>query len=271
MAPIASATGQLPRRRHFGRGLACGLVCATALLLSSPQAEAATFFRSASSNENGAGSASLALNVPSGVVAGDVMVATIDADGAGSIAVPSGWSATGLFNGVSQFGWGQGVFRVATSGEPASYTWALGSTRKAVGTIVDYIGVDNAAPIQTNASGSGTTSPAVAPAITTTFAQERVISSVGGENASGAFTFTSPVGTTDRVEVYTSTGTPRVGNDVADSIQVAAGATPTRSFTIAPTTTPWSAITIGLKPNATGALAFDVAPDTPLLTAVTLN
>src|SRR3954447_2529157 len=126
MAAGASATGQLPRGRHLGRGLACGLVCATALLLSSPQAEAATFFRSASSNQNGAGSSSLTVNVPSGVVAGDVMIATVDADGAGSIAVPSGWTATGLFNGASNFGWSQVVFRVATSGEPASYTWALG-------------------------------------------------------------------------------------------------------------------------------------------------
>jgi hypothetical protein len=256
---------------RFVRCLAWGLACVTALLLLSEQAQAASFFRSASSNQNGAGTASLALNVPSGVVAGDVMIATVDADGAGSIAVPSGWSATGLFNNTSQFGWSQVVFRVATSGEPASYTWALGSTRKAVGTIVDYIGVDNAAPIQTNASGSGTTSPAVAPAITTTFAQEMVISNVGGENAAGAFTFTPPGGVRDRVEVYTSTGTPRDGNDVADFIQVATGATPTRSFTIAPTTTPWSAITIGVKPNATGVLAFDVAPDAPVLPSVTLN
>ena len=257
--------------RHFGRCLAWGLVWVAALLLSSAHAQAATFFRSASSNQNGAGAATLALNVPSGVVAGDVMIATVDADGTGSIAVPSGWSATGLYNAVSQFGWSQVVFRVATSGEPASYSWTLGSTRKAVGTIVDYIGVDNAAPIQTSATGSGTASPAVAPTITTTSAQQRVISDVGGENASGAFAFTPPAGVTDRLEVYTSTGTPREGNDVADFIQAAAGATPTRSFTIAPTTTPWSAITIGLKPNATGALAFDVAPDVPLLSTVTLN
>jgi hypothetical protein len=246
-------------------------VCVLAVLLPPAQAHAASFFRSATSNQNGAGSTSLAINVPSGVVPGDVMIATIDADGAGSIAVPAGWSATGLYNGVSQFGWSQVVFRVATAGEPASYTWDLVSSRKAVGTIVDYIGVDNAAPIQTSATGSGTASPAVAPTITTTSANQMVISNVGGENAAGAFTFTNPAGTTDRVEVYTSTGTPRDGNDVADFIQAAAGATPTRSFTIAPTTTAWSAVTIGVKPNATGTLAFDVAPDAPVLPSVTLN
>jgi hypothetical protein len=247
------------------------VVSALVVLFAPAQAQAATFFRSAASNQNGAGATSLAVNVPSGVQAGDVMIATVDADGAGSIAVPSGWSATGLYNAVSQFGWSQVVFRVATASEPASYSWNLVTSRKAVGTIVDYIGVDNAAPIQTNATGTGTTSPAVAPAITTTSAQQRVISGVGGANAAGAFAFTPPAGVTDRTAVYTSTGTPRVGNDVADFIQVAAGLTPTRSFTIAPTTTPWSAITIGLKPNATGVLAFDVAPDTPVLPTVALN
>ena len=271
MAPRASAPGQRPREQCLRRGLAGVLVCVLVVLLAPAQAQAASFFRSATSNQNGAGSSSLTINVPAGVVAGDVMIATIDADGAGSIAVPSGWSATGLYNGVSNSGWGQVVFRVATSGEPASYTWDLVSSRKAVGTIVDYIGVDNPAPIQTNAGGTGNTSPAVAPSITTTSANEMVLANVGGENASGAFTFTNPAGTTDRVEVYTSAGTPRAGNDIADFIQVAAGATPTRSFTIAPTTTPWATLTIGLKPNTTERWPFDVAPDAPVLPSVALN
>src|SRR5437868_714039 len=138
MAQRTSAAVQRPRERRLCCGLAGVLGCVLAVLFAPAQAQAATFFRSAASNQNGAGSASLSINVPSGVVAGDVMIATVDADGFSSIAVPSGWSATGLFNNFSQFGWSQVVFRVATSGEPASYAWALGSTRKAVGTIVDY-------------------------------------------------------------------------------------------------------------------------------------
>jgi hypothetical protein len=259
--------------RHFGRFLAWGLVCVSALLLSSAQAQAASFFRSSSSNQNGAGATSLSVNKPAGVVAGDVMVAAIAADGNASIAVPSGWSATGLYNAASwtSTGWVQTVFKVAGASEPASYSWALGTSRPAVGTIVDYIGVDNAAPIQISGNGTGTASPAVAPAITTTSANQMVIANVAGRNTAGAFTFTPPAGVTDRVEVYSSAGTIRTGNNSADSIQAAAGATPTRSFTIAPTTTAWVGITTGLKPNATGALAFEVAPDTPLLPAVTLN
>jgi hypothetical protein len=273
MAPRTSAFGQRPRGQFLGFGLTGVLVCVLAVLLPPAQAQAATFFRSASSAQNGTGSTSLTINKPAGVVAGDVMIATVGANGNTSVAVPSGWSATGLFNAASwaSTGWRQVVFKVAGASEPASYAWALGSTRRAVGTIVDYIGVDNPAPIQTSASGTGTASPAVAPTITTTSANQRVISNVGGRNTSGAFTFTNPSGTTDRVEVYTSTTSPRVGNDVADFIQATAGATPTRSFTISPTTTAWAGTTIGLRPNTTGALAFDVAPDTPLLPTVALN
>src|SRR4051812_7446283 len=259
--------------RRFGRGLTFGLACVTALLLSSAQAEAASFFRSASSNQNAAGSTSLAITKPAGVVAGDVMIAAVGANGNTAITAPAGWSSVGLYDAAawSNTGWIQVLFKIAGSSEPASYSWALGTTRPAAGTIVDYIGVDNAAPIQISAVGTGTASPAVAPTITTTSANQMVISTVGGKNTSGAFTFTNPAGTTDRVEVYSSTGTTRAGIDNADSIQAAAGATPTRSFTIAPTTTEWAGITVGLKPNTTGALAFDVAPDAPALPAVTLN
>jgi hypothetical protein len=259
--------------RRFGRCLGWGIACFTALLLSSAQAQAASFFRSASSNQNGAGSTSLTINKPAGVVAGDVMVAAVGANGNTGITAPAGWSSTGLYNATawSNTGWIRVAFKVAGASEPASYSWGLGTTRPAEGTIVDYIGVDNAAPIQTSAVGTGTTSPAVAPTITTTSANQMVIANVGGRNTTGAFTFTNPAGTTDRVEAYSSTGAPRAGNDSADFRQAAAGATPTRSFTIAPTTTAWAGITIGLKPNPTGALAFDVAPDTPPLSTVTLN
>src|SRR6266705_2249894 len=72
-APRAAAAGPGRRERHLGRDLAWGLVCVTALLLPSAPAQAATFFRSATTAQNGNGSTSLAISVPAGVVAGDVM------------------------------------------------------------------------------------------------------------------------------------------------------------------------------------------------------
>ena len=102
MAPRPSAVRQRSCERCLRCGLAGVLVCVLVALLPQAQAQAATFFRSASSNQNGAGASSLAINVPAGVVAGDVMIATVDADGGGSIAVPAGWSATGLFNAITE-------------------------------------------------------------------------------------------------------------------------------------------------------------------------
>src|SRR3954471_596162 len=113
--------------RGFGRCLAWWLVCVTALLVSSAQAQASTFFRSASSNQNGAGSTSLTINKPAGVVAGDVMVAAVGANGNTPITPPSGWSSTGLYNATawSNTAWIQVAFKVAGASEPASYSWAL--------------------------------------------------------------------------------------------------------------------------------------------------
>src|SRR3954451_5068510 len=107
--------------RHLRRCTVLGLVCVTALMLSSTQAQAASFFRSASSAQNGAGSTSLAINKPAGVVAGDVMIAAVGANGNTSITAPAGWSAAGLYDGAtwSNTGWIQGVFKVAGSSEPA--------------------------------------------------------------------------------------------------------------------------------------------------------
>src|SRR3954451_12371689 len=132
--------------RHLRRCTVLGLVCVTALMLSSTQAQAASFFRSASANQNGAGSTSLTINKPAGVVAGDVMIAAVGANGNTSITAPAGWSSTGLYNAAAWTNTGgiQVPFKVAGASEPASYSWALGTTRPAAGTIVDYIGVDNA-------------------------------------------------------------------------------------------------------------------------------
>jgi hypothetical protein len=270
MAPSTSAAGQRPRGRHFGRGLACGLACVTALSLSSAPAQAATFFRSSTTAENVNGATSLSINVPAGVVAGDVMLATVDAEGAAAYTVPSGWSATGLYDGTSFIGRSGVYFHVAGGSEPASYSWGLGTSRKAAGHIASYIGVDNPSPIQTSATGgasSGTS--ATAPTITTAVANQLVVMDAGdGDTAQS--TITPPGGTSERVEVYTSGSGSVVGHDVVDFRQVAAGATGTKIFTLS-SSAGWGTITIGLDPNTTGALAFDAAPNTPVLSTVTLN
>src|SRR5439155_553461 len=91
----------------------------------------------------------VAADVPAGVVAGDVMIASIAAEGGGNFTAPSGWSSTNLFAGATKFGTEGVYFHVAGSSEPASYSWGMGSSpRKATGMIASYVGVENSAPIE---------------------------------------------------------------------------------------------------------------------------
>jgi hypothetical protein len=250
---------------------AAGIACALVLLFACAQARATTYFRSASTAQTGSGATSIALNVPSGVVAGDVMIASIAAEGSGSYTVPSGWSSTGLFSGVTYFGFGGIYFHVAGSSEPASYTWDLGTSRKASAKMVSYVGVENSSPIEvtsTTAGASSGTSDSAA-SITTTISNTKVLMDFGADYSLGSFTVTPPSGTTQRASAFTSGSGSVLGGVLQDFTQATAGATGTKTFKTS-VSIPWGAITIALKPG-TGALGFDVTPDTPTLPPVTLD
>jgi hypothetical protein len=114
-------------------------------------------------------SGSLTLAKPSGVVAGDVMVAGITwfgNHGSFSPTPPTGWTLIRRDgdNTIGEFSY----YRVATSSQTTSWTWA-GLTENAVGGIAAYSGVDNANPV--NASGGEVDSISgqeIAPSVTTT-------------------------------------------------------------------------------------------------------
>src|SRR5438128_8386519 len=239
-------------------------------LLAPAQAGATTYFRSAETAQTGSGATSIAVNRPAGVVAGDVMIASIDAEGSGSFTVPSGWSSTGLFSGTAFFGFSGVYFHVAGSSEPASYSWGLGTTRKATGKILSYVGVDPA-PIEvtsTTAGPSSGTSDAAA-STPTTVNNTKVLLDFAANDSLGSFTITPPGSTTKRASVFTSGSGSVLGTQAQDLTQATAGATGTKTFTTS-ASIPWGAITIALKPG-TGALSFDAAPATPALPNVTLN
>src|SRR5438128_2931744 len=154
-------------------------------LLAPAQAGATTYFRSAETAQTGSGATSIAVNRPAGVVAGDVMIASIDAEGSGSFTVPSGWSSTGLFSGATFFGFSGVYFHVAGSSEPTSYSWGLGTSRKAVGKIVSYVGVENSSPIEVTSTTAGQTSGTShsAASITTTVNNTKVLLDFGADDS----------------------------------------------------------------------------------------
>src|SRR5438270_1236425 len=183
------------------------LLALLALLLGAGQAQATIYFRSSSTAQTGSGATSVTANLPSGTVAGDVMIATLDSEGTAAPTVPTGWSSTGLFAGVSFFGYSGVYFKVATASEPSSYSWGLGTSRKAIVRIVSYVGVSGT-PIETSATnGAASGTSASTTTITTTAANSMVVLAASAD-ASASFTITTPAATTNRAATATSgTGT----------------------------------------------------------------
>jgi hypothetical protein len=239
------------------------------LLMTAGTADAAIYFRTSTSTENVNGSASIVMTVPSGVAVGDVLLADVDAAGTGAITPPSGWTA--LVNAAGFTTYSTVHYRVATAADVAgaSYTWSLGSTRKAVGRMASYVGVDasTVGTPATTGNSSGTT--ITFNTVTTPAANSLVVLGATALNGSGAESLTPPAGTTTRVNLATSGAGSQVRGYNGDFIQAAAGATGSKTGSISPTNA-WATAMFWLKPAA-GTLAFDVAPDAGTLPGVTLN
>lgn len=218
------------------------------LLIAPGSAQAAISFVAASSAATtGGGATSLAITKPTGLASGHVMIATITATGTGALTAPSGWTAiqsTTQGSAVVQ----NTYYRVAGSGEPTSYSWALGSTRQASGGITDYSGVNSVAPIDASASASGASGNAVAGSVTTSVANDQVIVA-SGFNVNT--TVTAPAGTTQRYSV----ASPSTTDEAADFAQASAGATASKTATPSNSSSAWIAQTIALRAATQAALS----------------
>jgi WxL domain surface cell wall-binding len=239
------------------------------LLLAAGPAAANIYYRTGTSTENVNGSASLSLTVPSGVSVGDLLVADVDAAGTGAITPPAGW--TQLINAGGFTTFSDVRYRVATAADVAgaSYSWTLGSTRKAIGRMSAYVGVDTTT-IGTPATTGNSTGPAITfNSVTTPAANSMVLLGGVALNGSGTETLTPPPATTTRFNVATSGTVSQLRSYTGEFVQAAAGATGNKTGSISPSNA-WATAMFWLRP-ATGALAFDVAPDTGTMPSVTLN
>ena len=231
-------------------------------------ADAAIYYRTSTTTENGSGSTTTVLTVPSGVAVGDLMIAAVNASGTSAITPPAGW--TQLVAGAGSTYYGTLHYRVATAADAAgaSYTWTLGSTRKATGALTSYVGVDTTA-IGTPAANANTGTTATFNSVTTAAANSMVVLNGSTFNGTQAVSLTPPGTATTRNNFATSSAGSQMRSYNGDFIQAAAGATGTRTATIAPSSA-WGTVMLALKP-ATGTLAFDVAPDAAAIPSVTLN
>jgi Bacterial Ig domain len=194
-----------------------------------PEPGSGISFVSASSAAN-AMAKTLTIPAPAAVTAGNVLLAAIDVRGGPAITAPAGWTFVRMdANGTVIR---QAVYwKVATSAEPASYTWTFSASQAAAGGIAAFEGVDTANPIdahggQVNASSKSIT----APSITTTVANAMVAGFFG---TGPATTVTPPAGMTERWEAVSTAGTYKATSEAATALQASAGATGTRIATAA--------------------------------------
>jgi hypothetical protein len=238
------------------------------VLVSAGSADAAIYYRSSTVVETGTGASSVVMTVPTGTAVGDLLVAHVDAAGTGAITAPSGW--TSLVSGAGSATYGTFRYRVATAADAAgaSYTWDLGSSRKAVGRMASYVGV-NTGTIGTPTGNAGTSTTITFTGVTTAVANSLVVLSGLGYNASGAISLTPPGTATTRINTPTSSSGSQVRGYLGDFIKATAGATGNLTGTIAPSN-PWGAAMVAFRPAA-GTLVFDIAPDAVNMPSVTLN
>lgn len=193
----------------------------------------------ASSNAVG-NSASVTIAKPTGVVAGDVMVAAIHhgwCNNGPAVTAPIGWT---LINNTSNTGPGCGstnttiqlatFYKVVMNVEPLSYTFTGNSTNQAyVGGIVAYSGVNTVTPI--NASSNfglqDMCNNIVANSVTTTVSCTRLVAVFFCSVNSSATNIVPQNSLTERVDVST-TGNNPWGNEnleMADELKNTTGAT----------------------------------------------
>ena len=176
------------------------------------------------------GTTKVAIGRPAGVAAGDVLIAAMTVRGTQTITAPAGWQRIRRDADPGGTLAQSLYYRVATSGEPASYTWTLSGTSSMAGTITAYRGVDashvvDASSGQANASATSF----VAPSTVTSSSNVRVLAVFG---TTVDQQLSPPSQTVERADV--SAGTPRkagISVEVADVAQGMAGGTGNRIAT----------------------------------------
>ncbi|HEU0188729.1 MAG TPA: DUF6701 domain-containing protein [Gallionella sp.] len=194
----------------------------------------------------------LSIQVPTGTVAGDVMIAAIaTTPSTVPITAPAGWTliqaitqATATSNRVSTY------YRVATAAEPASYTWTLSAAHTgAAGGIVSYSGVDTTTPVDVSA-GAATPSALThaAPTITTTVANDMLVTV---HEYASARSWTPPVGMTERVDIASrAASNAGITLEMNELLLGAAGATGAKTATASASADTGGTVSIALRPTA---------------------
>lgn len=211
-----------------------------------PLGWAQTYVGSSTATLTGAGSDSLNVGAPAGLVAGDVMLIWIAQPAAGCYPILGGASNTGTCNGPGTVpaGWtkvltndngsslGVAVYsKVAAAADlGATYSWQMSANGRVAMAIAAFRGVDTVSSVaasaaQVNASGTTMTAPSVSPASTNSLLVALYAT------ANGAASTTAPSGFTEAFDVGTKAAANGVGVEGSYALQAAAGASSSQAAT----------------------------------------
>jgi myo-inositol-hexaphosphate 3-phosphohydrolase len=183
----------------------------------------------------------LTIPKPANTAQGDVLVSCVSLNGGSIGAAPAGWtplaSVTALANPKVY-----GYSKVATSSEPASYSWTTSSTTSG-GSITRYSGasgLDTSATSATSPPSGPAASSGSVPGVTTTTPNAMLVGCMSVNSSS--VTLTSPTGMSQAIE----TGARRF--EFADGIQATAGASGAKTWTFS-AAREWAGWLAALRPE----------------------
>lgn len=180
-------------------------------------------------------SASISVDVPAGVTAGDLLLTQITVRGGTgqTITAPAGWSlvpTSGRVNSGTTLA--QAIYYPATGAEPASYTWTFSSSERAAAAMLAYRGVDPANPIDVSGGqpNNAPSTSATAGSVTTTANKTMLIGFYGRPNGNNTWSLPpNPAGTTQRYSFGGGAGPNGAEILAADEIFDVAGTTGARA------------------------------------------
>ncbi len=169
----------------------------------------------------------ITINVPTGTVQNDVMLASIGFQPSGAtVPTPAGWT---LLRRVNNAGATSNslvtYYKVAGAAEPANYTWAFNAITGAAGGIQSFSGVDITSPIDVELGQNTASSLShAAPTVTTTMANDMIVTS---HSFASSATWTSPAGMTEAYDRTSLAAPANAGQSIEGNyvLQAAVAAT----------------------------------------------
>lgn len=212
----------------------------------------APFFQSVETNgaTGGINSQAVSINVPSGVVDGDLLVAFIGTrlTTGPSITLPAGWTSVNSRVQAGQML--ECAYRYASS-EPTSYSFTGSGTGTATtnGGIYHIIGTHASSPVDVSAVSGGSLADPAAPSVTTTVVNTKVIAAIS-QTPPLSTSYTPAAGFVERWDFSTGVAATLLQACVQDRIFSAAGSTGSIVFNSPQAINPaYAAITVAIAPG----------------------